>query len=98
MRNFGRHIQLSNRFDLTPRHTRKQTGSFPQRRKDAKSEEHWFIHEWSQAWLLPLRLCGNYFTHRRARSVVARDPFPLVVTLRSEEHTSELQSLAYLVC
>src|SRR5229473_3669989 len=39
--------------------------------------------------------------NHRIRVKVATDeetPVPSIVTLRSEEHTSELQSLAYLVC
>src|SRR5205823_12643726 len=41
---------------------------------------------------------GQKFPRGSVRAVVGNDDLEVAVGLRSEEHTSELQSLAYLVC
>src|SRR2546425_10355746 len=41
---------------------------------------------------------GHEVVHRRLRAPLAERQVVLVGAPRSEEHTSELQSLAYLVC
>src|SRR5687767_15254099 len=46
-------------------------------------------------FLSPLR---GFYSARRSAGLIRRWPSHTATTSRSEEHTSELQSLAYLVC